>query len=151
MNVKKLLQKIIENQRESHMMIGLSKNTTVSISATWSWATLPFNSILDRSGLFVNSSITNNCIVIPKNGIYRLSSMYTCQNGSYCSISVNGNHVLEGSGIQSSGYFTSAPVPTVIRKLNSGDKVGCKVNKSGSSNPNIAGNGATYLLVEKIG
>lgn len=151
MNVKKLLQKIIENQRENHMMIGLSKNTTVSISATWSWTTLPFNSILDRSGLFVNSSITSNCIVIPKNGIYRLSSMYTCQNGSYCSISVNGNNVLGGSGIQSSSAFTSAPVPTVIRKLNSGDKVGCMVEKSGSSNPNIAGNGATYLLVEKIG
>lgn len=151
MNVKKLLQKMLENQRVSHMMIGLSSNTTVSISATWSWVTLPFNSILDRSGLFVNSSITSNCIVIPKNGIYKLSSMYTCQNGSYCSISVNGNNVLEGSGIQSSGPFTSAPVPTVIKKLNSGDKVGCKINKSGSSNPNIAGNGATYLLVEKIG
>lgn len=151
MNVKKLLQKIIENQRVSHMMIGLSANTTVSISATWSWVTLPFNSILDRSGLFASSSITSNCIVIPKDGIYRLSSMYTCRNGSYCSISVNGNNVLGGSGIQSSVEFTSAPVPTVIKKLNSGDKVGCMVNKSGSSNPNIAGSGATYLLVEKIG
>lgn len=151
MNVKKLLQKIIENQRESHMMIGLSANKTVSISATWSWVTLPFNSILDRSGLFVNSSITSNCIVIPKNGIYRLSSMYTCRNGSYCSISVNGNNVLGGSGIQSASSFASAPVPTVIRTLNSGDKVGCRIEKSGSSNPDIAGSGATYLLVEKIG
>ena len=47
MNVKKLLQKIIENQRVSHMMIGLSSNKTVSISATWSWVTLPFDSIVE--------------------------------------------------------------------------------------------------------
>ena len=151
MNVKKLLQKILENQRVSYMRIGLSSNTTLSISEPWTWVTLPLDSIRSRDGLFASSSISNNCIVIPKNGIYRLSSMYTCQNGSYCSISVNGNNVLGGSGIQALSNFASAPVPTVLRKLNSGDKVGCRVEKSGSSNPNIAGSGATYLLVEKIG
>lgn len=150
MNVKKLLQKILENQRESHMMIGLSSNTTVSISTDWTWVTLPLNSIRGRTGLFASSAITNNCIVIPKDGIYRLSGVFATQNGAYCGIAVNGSHV-GVSGIQSSSSFTSAPIGMTICKLNSGDKVGLLIEKTGSSNPLVAGNNFTYLLVEKIG
>lgn len=150
MNVKKLLQKILENQRESHMMIGLSSNTTVSISTDWTWVTLPLNSIRGRTGLFASSAITNNCIVIPKDGIYRLSGVFATQNGAYCGIAVNGSHV-GVAGIQSSSSFTSAPIGMTICKLNSGDKVGLLIEKSGSSNPLVAGNNYTHLLVEKIG
>jgi len=150
MNVKKLLQKIIENQRESHMVIILSSNTTVSISATWTWVTLPLNSIKERTGLFASSAITSNCIVIPKDGIYRISGQFATQNGAYCGIAVNGSQV-GAAGIQAQSSFASAPIGMTIRKLNSGDKVGLLIEKSGSSNPLVAGNGLTYLLVEKIG
>ena len=150
MNVKKLLQKIIENQRESHMMIGLSSNTTVSISATWTWVTLPLESIEGRTGLFASSDITSNCIVIPKDGIYRISGQFATQNGAYCGIAVNGSRV-GVIGMQSQASFTSAPIGMTIHKLNSGDKVGLLIEKSGSTNPLVAGNDYTYLLVEEIG
>ena len=150
MKVKKLLQKIIENQRESHMMIGLSSNTTVSISTTWTWVTVPLNDIRERSGLFASSAITNNCIVIPKAGTYRISGQFVTQNGAYCGIAVNGSNV-GVSGIQAQATFASAPIGMTIRKLNSGDKVGLLIEKTGSSNPLVAGSGFTYLLVEKIG
>lgn len=150
MNVKKLLQKMLENQRESHMKITLSSNTTVSISATWSYVIVPFNSIMDRTGLFANSSISSNSIVIPKNGIYRLSGIGTSQNGTYFSIYVN-DILAENGGIQPNTNFTSAPIPAIIKKLNSGDKVCIKICKSGSANPLLAGSGYTHLLVEKIG
>lgn len=150
MNVKKLLQKIVENQRESHMAITLSANTTVSISATWSYVTLPFDKIVDRSGLFASSSITSNCIVIPKDGIYRLSGVITTQNSTYCQIGVNGSNAAQ-CGIQPQSAFASVPVPMAICKLNSGDKVGFKIAKATSSNPLVAGDGFTYLLVEKVG
>ena len=93
MNVKKLLQKIVENQRVSYMRIGLSSNTTLSISEPWTWVTLALDSIRSRDGLFASSSISNNCIVITKDCIYRLSGVFSTQNGAYCSISVNGEHV----------------------------------------------------------
>ena len=150
MNVKKLLQKILENQRESHMMIGLSSNTTVSISTTWTWVTLPLNSIKGRTGLFASSAITNNCIVIPKDGIYRLSGVFATRNGAYCGIAVNGSHV-GAIGIQPSSLFASAPIGMTICKLNSGDKVGLLIEKSGSSDPLVGDYDYTYLLVEKIG
>ena len=150
MNVKKLLQKIVENQRESHMTITLSSNTTVSISATWTYVQVPLNSIMDRTGLFANSSISSNSIVIPKNGIYRLSGIGTSQNGTYFRIEVNDTFI-ENGGIQSNTSHTSVPIPAIIRKLNSGDKVSMKICKSGSANPVLAGSGFTHLLVEKIG
>ena len=150
MNVKKLLQKILENQRESHMMIGLSSNTTVSISTAWTWVTLPLNSIRGSSGLFASSTISNNCIVIPKDGIYRLSGVFSTQNGAYCSISVNGGHV-GAAGIQSQASFASAPIGTTIQRLKSGDMVGLLIEKSSSSNPTVAGSNYTSLLVEKVG
>ena len=93
MNIKKLLQKIVENQRESHMTITLSSNTTVSISATWTYVIVPFNSTISRTGLFANSTITSNSIVIPKDGIYRLSGIGASQNGTYFRIDVNDNPV----------------------------------------------------------
>ena len=150
MNIKKLLQKIVENQRVSYMSIGLSSNKTVSISATWKWVTLPLDSIRGSSGLFASSTISNNCIVIPKDGIYRLSGVFSTQNGAYCSISVNGAHI-GVAGIQSQASFTSAPIGTTIQPLKSGDKVGLLIEKSGSSNPTVAGANYTHLLVEKIG
>ena len=150
MNIKKLLQKIVENQRESHMMIGLSSNTTVSISTAWTWVTLPLNSIRGSSGLFASSTISNNCIVIPKDGIYRLSGVFSTQNGAYCSISVNGGHV-GAAGIQSQASFASAPIGTTIQRLKSGDMVGLLIEKSSSSNPTVAGSNYTSLLVEKVG
>ena len=150
MNVKKLLQKIIENQRVSHMRIGLSSNTTVSISATWTWVTLPLDSIKERSGLFASSAITSNRIVIPKDGIYRISGQFATKYGAYCTVVVNG--IGEGiTGIQSQAATTSAPIGMTILKLNSGDKVGLSILKTGSSDPNVAGKDLTYLLVEKIG
>lgn len=151
MNVKKLLQKIVENQRESHMTITLSANTTVSISETWTYVIVPFNSIISRTGLFANSSITSNSIVIPKDGIYRLSGIAASKDGTYFRIDVNNNPVEDGGGIQPNTSYTSVPIPVAIKKLNSGDKVCVKVCKSGSSNPSVAGNGFTRLLVEKIG
>ena len=150
MNVKKLLQKMLENQRESHMKITLSSNATVSISATWSFVKVPFNTIRDMTGLFSNSSISSNSIVIPKDGIYRLSGIGASQNGAYFRIEVNDTFV-ENSAIQPSTTYASVPVPTIIKKLNSGDKVCMKICKSGSANPTVAGDGSTYLLVEKIG
>lgn len=150
MNVKKLLQKIVENQRESHMTITLSSNTTVSISATWTYVQVPLNSIMDRTGLFAKSSISSNSIVIPKDGIYRLSGLGTSQNGTYFRIEVN-NTFIENGGMHPNTGFTSAPIPVIIRKLNSGDKVSMKICKSGSANPLLAGSGYTRLLVEKIG
>ena len=150
MNVKKLLQKIVENQRVSYMRIGLSSNTTLSISEPWTWVTLPLDSIRSSDGLFASSSISNNCIVIPKDGIYRLSGVFNTQNGAYCSISVNGTHIGVG-GIQPHATFTSAPICTTIQHLKSGDKVGLLITKSSSSNPIVAGGNYTSLLVEKIG
>ena len=150
MNIKKLLQKIVENQRVSHMIIGLSSNTTLSISAPWEWVTLPLDSIRGSSGLFASSTISNNCIVIPKDGIYRLSGVFSTQNGAYCGIAVNGSHI-GMAGIQSQASFTSAPIGTTIQHLKSGDMVGLLIEKSGSSNPTVAGANYTHLLVEKIG
>ena len=150
MNVKKLLQKIVENQRESHMQITLLENTTVSISATWSYVKVPFNKIRDMTGLFSNSSISSNSIVIPKDGVYRLSGIGTSRNGTYFRIEVNDTFV-ENSAIQPSTTYASVPVPTIIKKLNSGDKVCMKICKSESANPTVVGDGSTYLLVEKIG
>lgn len=150
MNVKKLLQKIVENQRVSYMMIGLSSNKTVSISETWKWVTLPLDSIRGSSGLFASSTISNNCIVIPKDGIYRLSGVFGTKDGAYCSISVNGEHV-GVAGIQSQASYTSAPIGMTIQRLKSGDMVGLLIEKSGSSNPTVAGGNYTSLLVEKIG
>ena len=150
MNIKKLLQKIVENQRESHMTITLLSNTTVSISAAWTYVIVPFTSIISHTGLFANSTIAGNSIVIPKDGIYRLSGMGTSQNGAYFRIEVNDTFV-ENSGLQPNTNYTSVPVPTIIKKLNSGDKVCMKICKSGSANPTVAGDGSTYLLVEKIG
>ena len=150
MNVKKLLQKIVENQRVSYMRIGLSSNTTVSISEPWTWVTLPLDSIRSRDGLFASSSISNNCIVIPKDGIYRLSGVFSTQNGAYCSISVNGTHI-GVAGMQSQASYTSAPIGMTIQRLKSGDMVGLLIEKSSSSNPIVAGANYTCLLVEKIG
>ena len=150
MDVKKLLQKIVENQRVSYMSIGLSSNKTVSISENWKWVTLPLDSIRGSSGLFASSTISNNCIVIPKDGIYRLSGVFSTNNGAYCSISVNGTHT-GVAGIQSQASFTSAPIGMTIQRLKSGDKVGLLIEKSGSSNPTVAGGNNTSLLVEKIG
>ena len=150
MNIKKLLQKILENQRVSYMRIGLSSNKTLSISKPWTWVTLPLDSIRSRDGLFASSSISNNCIVIPKDGIYRLSGVFSTSNGAYCSISVNGIHV-GTSGIQVQTSFMSAPIGTTIQHLKSGDKVGLLIEKSSTSNPTVAGDNYTYLLVEKIG
>ena len=131
-------------------MIGLSSNTTVSISTAWTWVTLPLNSIRGSSGLFASSTISNNCIVIPKDGIYRLSGVFSTQNGAYCSISVNGGHV-GAAGIQSQASFASAPIGTTIQRLKSGDMVGLLIEKSSSSNPTVAGSNYTSLLVEKVG
>lgn len=149
-NVKKLLQKIVENQKVSYMMIGLSSNKTVSISAAWEWVTLPLDRIKGSSGLFASSTISNNCIVIPKDGIYRLSGVFSTQNGAYCGISVNEQHV-GVVGIQSQAFYTSAPIGMTIQRLKSGDMVGLLIEKSGSSNPTVAGANYTHLLVEKIG
>ena len=150
MNVKKLLQKIVENQRVSYMKIGLSSNTTLSISEAWIWVTLPLDSIRSRDGLFASSSISNNCIVIPKDGIYRLSGVFSTKNGAYCSISVNSEHV-GVAGIQPHTSYTSAPIGMTIQRLKKGDMVGLLIEKSGSSNPTVAGANYTNLLVEKIG
>lgn len=150
MNIKKLLQKIVENQRESHMKIALSSNVTVSISEAWSYVIVPFDSIMERTGLFASSSITSNSIVIPKDGIYRLSGMGTSNDGTYFSIEVNDTFIVYG-GIQSNTSYTTVPIPVAIKKLNSGDKVSVKMCKSTIRNPAVAGNGFTYLLVEKIG
>ena len=150
MDVKKLLQKIVENQRVSYMSIGLSSNKTVSISAPWEWVTLPLDSIKGSSGLFASSSISNNCIVIPKDGVYRLSGVFSTNNGAYCSISVNGAHI-GVSGIQVQTSFMSAPIGTTIQHLKSGDMVGLLIEKSSVSNPTVAGGNYTRLLVEKIG
>ena len=150
MNVKKLLQKIVENQRVSYMMIGLSSNKTVSISETWKWVTLPLDSIRGSSGLFASSTISNNCIVVPKDGIYRISGVFSTKYGAYCSISVNGTHI-GVAGIQSQASYTSAPIGMTIQRLKSGDMVGLLIEKSGSSNPTVAGGDYTSLLVEKIG
>ena len=150
MNVKKLLQKIVENQRVSYMMIGLSSNKTVSISETWKWVTLPLDSIRGSSGLFASSTISNNCIVIPKDGIYRISGVFSTKYGAYCSISVNGTRIGE-AGIQPQTTFASAPIGMTIQRLKKGDMVGLLIEKSSSSNPTVAGANLTNLLVEKIG
>lgn len=150
MNIKKLLQKIVENQRVSYMRIGLSSNTTLSISEPWTWVTLPLDNIRSQDGLFASSSISNNCIVIPKDGIYRLSGVFSTAYDAYCTISVNGVNVGLG-GIQPQATFASAPIGTTIRHLKSGDKVGLLIEKSSVSNPIVAGDNYTYLLVEKIG
>lgn len=150
MNIKKLLQKIVENQRVSYMKIGLSLNTTLSISEPWKWVTLPLDSIISRGGLFASSSISNNCIVIPKDGIYRLSGVFSTQNGAYCTISVNGVNVGVG-GIQPQSTFASAPIGTTIEHLKSGDKVSLSIMRSTTLNPIVAGGNHTYLFVEKIG
>ena len=151
MNIKKLLQKIVENQRVSYMKIGLSSNTTLSISEPWTWVTLPLDSIRNRDGLFASSSISNNCIVIPKDGIYRLSGVFSTAYGAYCTISVNGVNVGGVGGIQPQSTFASAPIGMTIQRLKSGDKVGLLIERSTVSNPIVAGDNYTYLLVEKIG
>ena len=132
------------------MSIGLSSNKTVSISEPWTVVTLPLDSIRIRDGLFASSSISNNCIVIPKDGIYRLSGVFSTNNGAYCNISVNGADIGMG-GIQAQTSFMSAPIGTTIQRLKSGDKVGLLIMKSSISDPIVAGGNYTNLLVEKIG
>lgn len=150
MLIKTLLTMLVKGQRESHILIGLSANTSVSFSTTFSYKALPFNAIRERTGIFANSTISNNGVSIPENGSYRISGAIATQNGAYGIVSVNGTQV-GGAGIQVNASFMSAPVPATIKKLTAGDVVSLNVCKSSNINPTFAGNGMTYLLIEKLG
>ena len=153
MNVEKMLELFTLWQKdlhtESHIILQLSANTTVSISEAWTWAKIPFNTIYEKTGVFKNSTLSNNGISIPVKGIYRISGNIASQQPAYFGAAVNGTVV--GSGIQSQTAWASVPIPTIIRTLNVGDIVTGMVEKSTATNPPIAGDASTRIVIEKIG
>lgn len=130
----------------------LSANTAAGTTATWTYVDVKLDTEAAKYGdaLSLATSGTNRYgVVVAKDGWYRLSGWLNMNATGYCAITVN-NATVNNIVIITTGY-AGAGFGSSVRRLTAGDVVKIRVERTGSTDPTIAGTTLTALTVERIG
>lgn len=130
----------------------LSANTAAGTTATWTYVDVKLDTEAVKHGdaLSLATSGTNRYgVVVAKDGWYRLSGWLNMNATGYGAITVN-NSTVNNIVIITTGY-AGAGFGSSVRKLTAGDVVKIRVERTGSTDPKIAGATLTALTVERIG
>ena len=130
----------------------LSANTAAGTTATWTYVDVKLDTEAVKYGnaLSLATSGTNRYgVVVAKDGWYRLSGYINVNAASYVGVVIGGDVVSNVIFLQS-GY-NGAGLGSSVRYLSAGSVIKLRIERTGSTDPTIAGTTLTALTVERIG